>query len=264
MWGFFQRDLIAEWRGRGSILFQLANIGLTVAAYLFLGRLVERQTLAQWAPRAEGYFPFVLVGMAVNGTMLTALTGLSRSLQQQKATGLLKPLFLSQTRPERVLMLSSLYPAARAAVDLACYFTAGLVFGSFSLARANPVSAVVVSGLAIGAFASLGLWAAACTVLFRYGNPLLWVVSGSSWLLGGVLYPTVVLPAPLRRLAELFPITHATAALRGALLGGDSLADLAVPSLFLAAFILVMAPLGVALFQVGLKRARMHGTLAEA
>ena len=263
MWGFFKRDFINEWSTRSSFLFQLLNIGLTVTAYTFLSRLVERETLSQWVPATEGYFPFVLIGMATNGAMITALTGLSRSLQLQKSSGMLKALFFSQTRPETVLLLSSIYPMVRAQIDLLLYLMVGWSFGGLSIVGANLPGATIVFCLSIVAFGSLGLWAAAFTVLFRFGNPLLWVITSSSWLLGGVLYPPHLLPVSLRWLAQLFPLTHALEGMRATLLYGGRLEDLLSPVALIGAFIVLSAPLGVVVFNIGLKKARIRGTLAD-
>ena len=263
VWGFLQRDFLAEWRSRFSVLFNLLNIGLTVAAYVFMARLVAPDTLARLTPTKEGYFSFVLVGMATNGAMITAFTGLSRSLQLQQPAGVLKPLLMSQTRPEAVLLLSSLYPLMRSLVDLGVYLLVGWVLGGFSLARANVPGAAVIACLAIVAFGSLGLCAAAFTVLFKYGNPLMWVIGSSSWLLSGVLYPPALLPPPLRWAAGLLPLTHALQGMRAALLAGASLWELLRPMALLTAFSAIMVPLGVMLFNLGLQRARVRGTLAE-
>jgi hypothetical protein len=138
-----------------------------------------------------------------------------------------KQLFFGQTRPEVVLLLSSVYPLVRGGVELVLYLAVGWLFG----------------GLSLVAFASLGLWAAALSVLFRLGNPFVWVIGSSSWLLSGVLYPPALLPAPLRWAA------------------GAPLQELAVPALWLAGFILLVAPSGLAVFNAGLTRTRIHGTL---
>jgi ABC-2 type transport system permease protein len=260
-WEFFRRDLLIEASSRFSLLLQLMNIAITMAGYVFLSRLVEKESLLRWTPTGDGYFPFVVVGMATSGAMLTALNGLSRGLQLQQSSGVLKPVFFGQTRPETVVLLSSVYPVMRAGVDLLIYLAVGSLFGGLSVAGANLLGAVGVAALAIVAFASLGVWAAAFSVLFRWGNPFLWVIGSSSWLLSGVLYPLALLPAPLRWAAELFPLTHALDGLRAALLAGAPLQELAVPALWLTGFILLVAPSGLAVFNAGLTRTRIHGTL---
>lgn len=248
---------------RYSLALHFMNIGLTVATYLFVSRLVAREALAPRAPAQEGYFPFVLIGMAMNGAMLMALTGLTQSLQRQKTSGALKPLLLGPTPPGAVLLFSSIFPLARAGVDLMVYLFVGWAFGGLSLTGANVPAAAVAACLAIVAFGGLGLLTAAATVLFNCGTPLLWAIGSSSWLLGGVLYPPALLPRPLHWAAQLFPFTHAIQGVRAALLVGAPLGDLAVPMLVLGAFSLVMVPLGLLAFNVGLRRARIRGTLAE-
>ncbi len=262
-WGFFRRDLLNDVSSRFSLILQLLNVALTVSAYVFLSRLIPKETLSQWSPHDQGYFPFVLVGMATNGAMLTALTGLSRSLQLQQPSGVLKPLFFSQTDSTAVLFLSSIYPFVRAVVDLFIYLVIGSAFSDLNLARANVIGAGLILSLSVVAFCSLGLLAAAFTVLFKYGNPFLWVIGSSSWFLGGVLYPLHLLPLPLRWIAEIFPLTHALRGMRAALLGGLPLTELLVPLAFLTAFSIVMVPLGVVVFNIGLRRARVNGLLNE-
>jgi ABC-2 type transport system permease protein len=259
---FLRRDLVIDLHSRFALLLQVVNITITMVGYVFLSRLVEPDSLLRWTGAGAGYFPFVVVGMGATGAMLTALNGLSGGLQLQQPSGVLKPLFFSQTRPELVVLASSLYPMVRAAVDLALYLVAGWLLGGFSLATANLAGAICITGLALVAFASLGVWAAAFSVLFRWGNPFVWVIGSMSWLLSGVLYPPALLPAPLRWAAELFPLTHALGGLRAALLTGAPFAELVGPALSLAGFSLLVAPLGLAVFNAGLTRTRIHGTLA--
>lgn len=262
-WEFLRRDLLDEAGARFVLLVQLLNVSITMAGYVFLSRLVEKDALGRWTSAGEGYFAFVVVGMATNGAMLTALHGLSQRLQRQRASGALKPLFFGQTRPETVVLLSSVYPLLRAAADFAMYLVIGLLLGGLSLSGANLVGALAVAVLALVAFASLGIWAAAFSVLFRGGDPVVWLIGSASFLLGGVLYPPALLPAPLRWAAEAFPLTHALRGLRAALLAGAPLQELAVPMLWLAGFSLLVAPLGLAMFNAALTRARTHGSLAR-
>lgn len=262
-WAFLRRDLLNDAGARFVLLLQLVNIAITMAGYVFLSRLVEREALGRWTAAGEGYFAFVVVGMATNGAMLTALHGLSHGLRAQQVSGVLKPVFFGQTRPEAIVLLSSVYPLARAAADFLLYLSIGWLLGGLSLAGANLVAALGVAALAVVSFASLGIWAAAFSVLFRGGDPVVWLIGSASFLLSGVLYPPSLLPAPLRWAAEAFPLTHALAGLRAALLAGAPLQEVAAPALWLAGFSLLVAPLGLMVFNAGLTRARIHGTLAR-
>ena len=71
-----------------------------------------------------------------------------------------------------------------------------------------------------------GKWgSAAFTLALKRGDPLLWLSGGLSWLLGGVFFPTDMLPGGLRQAALVLPITHALEALRATLLGDATLKD---------------------------------------
>ena len=63
--------------------------------------------------------------------------------------------------------------------------------------------------------------------------------------LGGLFWPVQTLWAPLRWLSQLFPLTHAAAALRGVMIAGDGVGDVAGRLLALLAFAIAMVALGV-------------------
>jgi len=94
-------------------------------------------------------------------------------------------------------------------------------------------------------------------------NPVATILGSLSFFLSGVMYPVSVLPAWLRGLGNLLPLTHALNALRGALLGGASPAQIGDSLLALLVFSAVLAPLGAAVFVLALRRARADGSLSH-
>jgi ABC-2 type transport system permease protein len=63
--------------------------------------------------------------------------------------------------------------------------------------------------------------------------------------LGGLFWPVETLWPPLRWLSQLFPLTHATAALRDVFIAGAGFTDVAGRLLALVAFAVAMVVLGV-------------------
>ena len=63
--------------------------------------------------------------------------------------------------------------------------------------------------------------------------------------LGGLFWPVQTLWVPLRWLSQLFPLTHAAAALRGVMIAGYGIGEVAVRLLALLAFAFAMVALGV-------------------
>lgn len=256
-WAFFKRDLRTDLSYRFSFVLQILNIVTTLAAFYFLTLVLGEKAFAGYQA-----FPFILTGMAVHGYMTTSLYAYAQGIRGNQQAGTLKVVLLSRTSPLAFIFLSSLYPFFRAAVDGGCYMAAGLLFG-VSLTHMNLSAALVVFLASLPALSSIGIASAAFTLVFKRGDPLLWLVGGLSWLLGGVFYPQDVLPPVLQQAALFLPITHVLRGMRAALLQGVSLADLSPQIGALALFGAVALPLSLLGFCLGVRQARISGTLSH-
>ena len=161
-----------------------------------------------------------------------------------------------------LILLSSLYPVVRASMDAGLYLLGGALLG-LSLGKANLTAALIIFLVSLLAFSSMGILSATLTLVFKRGDPLLWLFGGLSWLLGGVFYPVEVLPHYLQKAAQLLPITHALKGMRAALLGGALVSQLLPHIGVLALFGLIGLPLSLVGFSLGVRRARVTGTLSH-
>jgi ABC-2 type transport system permease protein len=137
-----------------------------------------------------------------------------------------------------------------------------MLFG-LSLGQVNVPAALLFFLVSLIAFSSIGIFSATFTVVFKRGDPLLWLFGSLSWLLGGVFYPLEVLPPFLQRIAQLLPITHALEGMRAALLRGAAVVELLPQIEALALFGLVGLPVSLIGFSLGVRRARVTGTLSH-
>ena len=166
--------------------------------------------------------------------------------------GTLKAVLATPISPLSLMFFSSLYPLLRAVVDAGLYLLGGILFG-LSLARANLTAALLLFLLSLLAFSSIGIISATFTLVFKRGDPLLWLFGSLSWLLGGVFYPLEVLPPFLQQTAQLLPITHALEGMRAALLGGGAVVELLPQIWMLALFGVVGLPLSLVGFSLGVR-----------
>jgi ABC-2 type transport system permease protein len=256
-WVFFKRDLVTDWSYRFSFALETFHILITVAAFYFLASIVGEKELDGYAS-----FPFILVGLGVNAYMTTCFVCFAQAVRGNQLAGTLKAVLTSSISPAEFLVLSSGYPFVRATIDAIAYALGGLLFG-LSLDRVNLGAAALVFVTSILAFSSIGLVSATFTLLFKRGDPLLWLFGSGSWLLGGVMYPNSVLPPALRDAAELLPITHALRGLRAAVLSNASIVDVWPQVQALVLFATIGLPLSVIAFNLGLRRARIAGTLGH-
>jgi len=256
-WAFFKRDLRTDLSYKLSFAFQVVDILVGLGAFYFLARVLGKADFRGYEP-----FPFILVGMAVNGYMTTCLVCFAQAIRGNQPAGTLKAVLVTPTSPTAFVLFSSLYPCARSAFDALLYILAGTLLG-LPLDRVNFPSVLLLFLLSAAAFSSIGIFSATFTLIFKRGDPLLWLFGGLSWLLGGVFYPLQVLPRFLRYAAQFLPITHALAGLRAALLHDASAAELLPQIGILAIFAFIGLPLSLLAFHLGVRWARVAGTLSH-
>jgi ABC-2 type transport system permease protein len=144
----------------------------------------------------------------------------------------------------------------------AIFVTAAWVLG------ANLIPAQILPGLAvlvliIVAHIPIGLVGAALVLAFRTAGPLPKGVIMISGLLGGVYYPTHVIPSWLQMISAVLPLTYGLRALRKVVLEGASLRAVSPDLLVLLAMTMVLFAVGAVALSAALRYARHHGTLSQ-
>jgi ABC-2 type transport system permease protein len=253
----FHRDLLMETRYRWLLAFDLFEVVLLLLSYVFLARVFGDRQPDGFAPLS-----FLLTGIAVSGSVTTAITCLAIGVRAQQQSSTLKALLVLPISPRRLTMLSAIYPIARAGLQLAVLLLVGAALG-LPLGRTNVPALLVAFVLSVGSVLGFGLLSAAFAVVFKRGDPVLWTFHTAAWLLSGVLYPTSVLPPVFARLAELLPTTHALRMIRAVILEGATLGDVAVPAAVLAAFSVIGIPLGLWVFDRAVAYSKRVGTLGH-
>ena len=209
---FFLRDLRMDLSYRISFLLEAANVLIMVGAFYFLSKLMGGQISGRYQP-----FPFLLLGLAVNSYLTTALYCFSQGVRGSQGPGVIKSVLGAPISEDEFLLYSSAYPVFRAAVDGMVYLGGGILLG-LPVERMNLLAVLVLFILSVAAHAGIGIISAAFTLLFKRGDPVVWVMGGISWLLGGVFYPLEVLPQWMQHAAALLPLSHALRGTRAAVL----------------------------------------------
>ncbi len=254
----FWRDLRTDLSYRVSFVLDLVNGLVFALSYMFLAVFFGNT-------RPDGYdaLGFLIVGMAANGAMTSALLCFAQAVRGADASGAIKAVLVTPTAPATFLLLGSLYPLCRAALDAVVLLGSGWLFG-LSFGRANWPGAVVVFVLGAMSMATFGVLSAACALVLKRGDPVVWLLGAANWLLSGVVYPTAVLPPLLRRLSDLLPATHVLKAMRALLLEGAPVAAVAPHLWFLLAFAGVGVPASLWVVERAILYAKREGTLGQA
>jgi len=100
-------------------------------------------------------------------------------------------------------------------------------------------------------------------MVFKRGNPLNWIIDSSFTLLEGVLFPITILPDWLQKISCLLPITYSLRAIRHALLQSYSFQALSFDILMLVLFSVVLLPLSIYAFKMGVRKAKKEESLTH-
>jgi ABC-2 type transport system permease protein len=260
---FLWRDTLIAASYRFAFISQIAGIFFSVATFYFMARLFGVAVAPHLTPYAGDYFAFVLIGVALGMYLQVCLQSFSSTIRDAQVLGTLEAVLLTPTEITTIILSSGLYGFVFTSFRVAVFGLFGVALFGLNLGHANLPAALLVLALMVVAFSSLGVISASFVMVMKVGNPLNWLFSNLSWVVGGVFYPVAVLPDWLQPIAWLLPLTYALEAMRLALLKGHGVVMLAPMLIPLAAFAAITLPLSVLAFTHAVRRAKRVGSLAH-
>ena len=252
-----RRDLLTAIRHRSGFMVTLVGVFTELAAFYYLSRAIG----PGFRPDGVAYFPFLLVGTGLYTFFVMSAQAFLSVVQEAQQNGTLEVLMTTSTSPAELIILSSVSAFAGSLTNLLVYVFAGVAVFRAAV-HANLLSCLVVLILSMALALALGIFAATVQIAFQKGSALVWLLGSGLWFLSGTLFPVQSLPQPLAVLAAALPLRYAIDGMRGALLDGQSISDLAPTLSVLAIFVVVLLPLALGALSVSLRRARQGGTLS--
>lgn len=247
---------------RTRLAFTVLSVVVGIVPVFFVAQALQPLLADALAGQGGQLFSFIVVGTVAMLCISTAVGTLPGAIGSGISTGIWESLLATPARVPALLggltAYELLWTLARAAVVLA----AGSLLGA-RIAWDGALLSLGVLLLIVLAYLPIGVLTAALVLAFRTATPLPRIVLVLSALLGGVYYPTSVIPGWIRGVSDWIPLTYGLRALRRTLLEGWTLAqvlpDLEMLVLFDA---VLLATAGVA-FAAALRHARRAGTLAQ-
>lgn len=247
---------------RVRMLFSLASLLATVVPVYFVARALQPLMGPSIAGQGGQYFAFVIVGMLAFSFLSLSVTALPGAVGSGISSGTLEAMLATPVPVPALLAGLVGYGYAWATLKGALLLTLGWAMGmQIEWGRIAPALLILV--LIVLAHAPFGLVAAALVLAFRTPGPLPQAVLVTSGLLGGVYYPTHVIPGWLQSVSAFLPLSYGLRALRRTLLEGLPLSAVAADLAILTGFVLALSALGAIAFAQALRYSRRTGTLAH-
>jgi len=258
--------LRANWLSATSYRIDLviSLISLAAAAvplYFVSGAL---QPLMADSIRTEGgqYFGFALVGIVTYSFLGVAVNSIPTGLGKSISSGTIEAFLVAPASLPSILAAFASYDLIWTIMRAVVFLGVGAVLGA-RFAPAGLPAALFILALTVLAYVPIGLMAAAMVMAFRTTGPFPKAVFAASALLGGVYYPTTVIPSWIELVSRIVPLTYGLRAIRRTLLEGWSLGQVGGDVLILLGIGAALFAVAIPLFLKALGTARRRGTLAH-
>ncbi len=246
---------------RVSMVLSLFGILVSVVPVYFVAKALQPLMGTVIKGEAHEYFAFVLVGTVAFSFIPLAVSALPNTINSSINSGTLESVLGTPTGISAMLVGMMGYNFAWTTVRALLTLLAGWILGA-SIGWTQLPSAFFVLLLIIMAYVPLGLISAAAYLAFRTSGPLPTAVVIVSSLLGGVYYPTHVVPSWLESVSAAIPLTYGLRALRRILLEHASLAAVRSDVAILLVMTVLLFGAGVWVFSAAMRYARRTGSLS--
>jgi ABC-2 type transport system permease protein len=261
-WALIRAAWLSATSYRLSMAISLGGLLVSIVPLYFVANALQPVMAESIKNEGHQYFGFLLVGTLAFSFIPVAIRSLPGAVGGGLGNGTFEALLGTPTSmPALVAGLTGygiLWTAARAFLMV----LAGWLLGA-AITWTKLPGALLIVVLIVLAYLPFGLIGAALVLTFRTTGPLTQAVLIGSSLLGGVYYPTHVIPSWLEHLSGIVPLTYGLRALRRVLLDGAPLGAVSGDIGMLVLFTVTLAAAGTLAFDVALSHARRTGTLGQ-
>lgn len=256
----------AQWRVtvsyRLQTLLSFGGLAVTVVPLFFIAQAVQPVMAPAIQSEGASAFGFLLVGSAAMMVVAVALSAIPGALSAGIGNGTLEALLSTPVRAPALLAGMSTFALGMALVRAAVLIAGGWLLGEQVTATGIPLAAAILLVIVI-AHLAIGMISGAMVLAFRTAGPFSRLALLASSLLGGVYYPTHVIPSWLRSVSDVLPLSYGLRALRPVLLQGASLPAVRTDLLILVVETIGLAVAGCGALWFAFRYARRQGTLSQ-
>lgn len=256
----------ANWRVMSSyriqLLMSMAALIVSIVPLYFISQAVQPVMAASIRDQGGNAFGFLVVGLAAFTLITVCVTALPGAVAGGISNGVFEALLATPTSTPVLMLGLNAFDLTLAALRCAILLVAGWLLGA-NFAHGQLLPGIAILGLLVLAHVPLGYIGAALVIAFRTAGPLPKGLMLASGLLGGVYYPTTVIPSWLRSVSEYLPLSHGLRALRQVVLQNASLSAVAPDLLAVVGAALLLHAIAAVAVHSALRYARRRGTLAQ-
>jgi len=119
---FIKKDFLIHAGYPLAFIFEWLSILVAVATFYFISQLLSQGITAYLKEYQNGYFPFVLVGIAFIGYFSTSINSFSQHIRQEQIIGTLEAILVTPTKLSVIIISLSLWDFIFTSITTLIYF----------------------------------------------------------------------------------------------------------------------------------------------
>ena len=240
----------------------IAGLALQIVPTYYIGRTLDPFLAPAIKGEGSDYFGFLVMGTVAYLLLAAAVDSLPRALERGINTGTLELIFSTPSSVPSLLVGLTGYELLWATARCIVVLAAAAVFG-FHAHWLRFGEAAVILAMIVATYFGAGMIAGAMIIAYRRTASLQTVVIVGSAMLGGVTYPTKLVPTWIGQFSDLIPMTYGIRAVRRITIDDWPFRAVLSDVGTLAIFCIVFLALGSLAMTYALRRARAEGTLSQ-
>ncbi len=205
---------------------------------------------------------FLLIGTLVWAYLSAVLDDISLVIQWERWEGTIEHTLMAPVPRSLHLLGMSVFGILHGLIRTVLIFAIALLFFDIDFGNVDVLATVAVVLVGSVSVAALAILAGLLPLLYpERGGQMSMMVQASLLLVSGVYYEVEVLPAWLQAVSIISPATYILDGIRGAMIDGESLMDVADTLGILALFGVIMVPMSLWAFNKAEAYAKRTGKL---
>jgi ABC-2 type transport system permease protein len=240
----------------------IAGLAFQIVPTYYVGKTLDPYLGAAIKGEGSDYFGFLVMGTVAYLLLAAAVDSLPRALERGINTGTLELIFSTPSSVPSLLVGLTGYELLWATARCFVVLGAAAAFG-FNAHWLRFGEAAVILAMIVVTYFGAGMIAGAMIIAYRRSGQLQTLVIVGSAMIGGVLYPTKLVPEWAARFSDLVPMTYGIRAVRRITIDDWPLRAVLSDVATLGAFCVVFLAVGSLAMTYALRRARAEGTLSQ-
>lgn len=257
-----RQDVLTRGSYRFQVLVSFVSLFMLLIPLYFITDALD--PVMQRSIRGQGsqYFAFALTGMIVMRYCYAVVNAAPGAVTSAIRFGTLEAMFATPTSLSVIMGGMVGFPLLWTTAEASVLLGAGTLLGA-RLMPSRLLLGLVILALILLTYLSFGILGVALVLVFRTTGSVLGGLLLATNFLGGVYYPTHVIPSWIQGVSAFLPLTYGLRALRRSVLEGATLRTISSDVAMLCLFLVVLLPISWALLRLALGHARRAGTLSQ-